>query len=206
MTYPVIIWDFDGTLADTLKIALRVFNELAEAHGFLPIKNTHAVRDMSLSQFLKIHRVRMHQVPGTFTALLGRLRHERQSIRLNEGIAETVHAIRTAGIRQVVVSSNDPITISDCLQRHGVSDCFESVHGTSRLFGKSGTIQQVTASHGLSAGQALYVGDEIRDIEAARAAGSASAAVTWGLNSEAALRTADPTHVIHAPAELCGLL
>ena len=52
----------------------------------------------------------------------------------------------------------------------------------------------------------LYVGDETRDVEAAMAAGVDAAAVTWGFQTEALLRSANPRFVLSAPRELVELV
>lgn len=206
MSKRLVIWDFDGTLADTLRIALHVFNDLAEDRGFLPIDDPDSVRDMSMSEFLAAHKVRMHQIPAAFAELLRRIHQRRRTIRMNDGIAAAVSKLHNSGIEQAVVSSNNAATISGCLKQAKIEQCFRSIHGTSRLFGKSKTLQRVAAKYGRTPQQVLYVGDEIRDIEAARAAGTACAAATWGLNSEAALRSAQPNYIVHSPSDVADLL
>jgi phosphoglycolate phosphatase-like HAD superfamily hydrolase len=48
----------------------------------------------------------------------------------------------------------------------------------------------------------LYVGDETRDIEAAKESGLRMAAVTWGYNSAVALSALNPEHLLQSPLEL----
>ena len=60
------------------------------------------------------------------------------------------------------------------------------------LFGKPAKFRRVLKRAGIAPDAALAVGDEVRDIEAARAAGIACAAVTWGYAAPAALRAHGP--------------
>jgi phosphoglycolate phosphatase len=70
------------------------------------------------------------------------------------------------------------------------------------LFGKTAKINAVIKRCGSTAALTTSIGDEVRDIEAARALGVNSLAVTWGYAAAAALEAAQPTRLVHAPAEL----
>ena len=58
MKYQLVLWDFDGTLADTLPLALSIYNRMAAERNFKPIDDPHAVRDMGMREFLKSHGAR----------------------------------------------------------------------------------------------------------------------------------------------------
>jgi N-acetyl-D-muramate 6-phosphate phosphatase len=62
------------------------------------------------------------------------------------------------------------------------------------------------SAHGLQASDCWYLGDDKRDIEAGRAAGMTTIAVTWGYEGEHELATWDADHVLHQPADLLALL
>ena len=57
----------------------------------------------------------------------------------------------------------------------------------------------------LKLSEMIYIGDETRDIQAAKKAGIRSAAVTWGYNSRKALEAQSPDYLIHSPQELFHL-
>ena len=58
---------------------------------------------------------------------------------------------------------------------------------SASLFGKRAKIRRVLRQAGVRPGEALYIGDEIRDLDAARASGMAFGAVSWGYALPAAL-------------------
>lgn len=206
MRYKLVIWDFDGTLAETLHVALEIYNRLATEKGYQQIDDPHAVRDMGMRKFLSTHGVPIYKVPTLFATFLKEIRKRSGDIGLNDGIADVVSGIATAGARQCVVSSNDTRTIRDCLRRHQLAQFFDDVCGTSRIFGKESRIRSMIKSSGIAASETLYVGDEIRDIEAANAAMVDVAAVGWGLNSRRALLKQNPTHFASEPSELIELI
>ncbi|MEQ9410385.1 MAG: HAD-IA family hydrolase [Fuerstiella sp.] len=206
MKYELVLWDFDGTLADTLKLALVVYNQLAAEKNFRPVTDPLAVRDMSMREFLQSHGIAAHRVPLAFSRFLKEVRRNSKSVRLFPGIVDVVRQLAGQGVRQGVVSSNNTSTIQECLQSSRIAEYFELVGGTSRIFGKESGIRSAMKRLGIAADSTLYVGDEIRDIEAARRAEVDIASVTWGLNSARALTNHHPTFCLTTPAELMAVV
>lgn len=58
----------------------------------------------------------------------------------------------------------------------------------------------------INPGEVAYIGDEARDIEAAKKAGILAVAVTWGFEGEIPLRNEDPDYLLHKPKELLTLV
>ena len=202
MKYKLLIWDFDGTLADTLRLALAVSNRLAHKYGFVSISDPQSVRDLNMRDFLKAHRVPATRVPFAFAAFLSELKSTSKSVLLNDGVGPVVRQLAQHGFQQAVGSSNDTDVIRNCLMSNYVLQHFDFVSGMSRIFGKERRIRTALRHFGHDASDALYVGDEIRDIEAARAVEMDIAAVTWGLNSIEALRAHQPQFLIEHPDKL----
>ena len=136
MKYRFVLWDFDGTLADTLTIALGIYNQMAAEHGFVPIEDPLAVRQLSMREFLKSHNVSAFRIPMAFRHVLKELRRRAADIKLNDGIESALTEISEHGIAQGVVSSNQTETICECLNTNSVQQFFTHVSGTSRIFGK----------------------------------------------------------------------
>lgn len=206
MNYKLLLWDFDGTLADTLSIALGIYNRMAAKRSFHPITDPDAVRGMGMREFLKTHNVAARHVPFAFHTFLRELRRLAPEIRLNAGIADAVRTVASRGVDQGVVSSNDTRTIEACLDANDIAAAFSYVSGTSRIFGKERRIKKAITQCGADPADVLYIGDEVRDIEAAKAAGLDIASVTWGLNSEELLRSEQPTFVVDHPGEILDIL
>ena len=53
MPYKYLVWDFDGTLADTLPVALEIYNTLAPRHGFETIEDVESMRSLDTRAFLR---------------------------------------------------------------------------------------------------------------------------------------------------------
>lgn len=206
MKYKLVLWDFDGTLADTLTIALGIYNRMALKKRFKPITDPESVREMNMREFLKSHNVPAYRVPLAFNTFLKELRRLAPEICLNSGISGVLQSISDLGIRQGVVSSNATETICQCLEANLAKQHFAFISGTSKIFGKERRLKKAIKESGCGVHEVLYVGDEIRDIEASRAADMDIAAAGWGLNSATALATHSPTHLISHPDELLEIL
>lgn len=206
MKYKLLLWDFDGTLADTLTLALGIYNRMAAKRDFLPIDDPEAVRHMGMREFLKAHKIPAHYIPLAFSQFLGQLRRLATDIRLNDGVKDTVSTLLELQVEQGVVSSNDTSIIQTCLEANQIAHAFRYISGTSRIFGKERRIRKAIRQCEHIAQEVLYIGDEVRDIEAARAAGLDIASVTWGLNNKDALQSCGPTYLIDHPDEITAIL
>jgi phosphoglycolate phosphatase len=204
--YRVLLWDFDGTLADTLGDLLRIYNGLAAQHGCLPITDPEIVRRASPLALLRRHGVSLVRLPFLLRAILAAQRERMAHIRMFPGLLELLPALRRRGYRLGIVSSNEEQNIRACLRANQVEDLFECVVGCSRLFSKGRTLRKVRRSQATAPEHVLYIGDEVRDIEAARQAGVAVTSVTWGFHAADVLARHQPDHLIHEPGQLLDLL
>lgn len=206
MNYRLLIWDFDGTLVDSLEVALEVYRKLQVSHDLPPINDPEAVRDLSLTQFLSQFQIPVRRVPLLFTAFLREFRARIDSVRIHAGIRDLLEGLHSKGVRHAVISSNSRANIQQCLQTHQLEGLFDFVIGTSRVHGKQRRISKALKAVGQSAKNVLYIGDEVRDVEACKAIPVDVAAVEWGLNSAKALRSAKPTFQLSEPERLWEII
>jgi phosphoglycolate phosphatase len=202
----VILWDFDGTLADSLALGLRIYNEIADRRGLVRVDDPQAARGLTTRQFLRKHKIRLWKLPAITRDFLNAQRREIAGVALYKGIGDVLGEVRRRGLQNAVVSSNSPENIRACLHANRAADQFSHLVGASKLFGKDRALRRFLKRNGLRREQVLYVGDEIRDIQAARKARVAVAAVTWGLQPREALARFRPTYLLDRPDEILDLL
>jgi phosphoglycolate phosphatase len=206
MRYRLIVWDFDGTLADTMALALATYNELAARHGFLRVDDPAAIRGLSTRAFLRKFRISLFRLPRLVREYHAVTKSRMDTIRLFDGLPDILARLKAAGVRQGVLSSNSATNIGTCLRANRVEDVFDFVVGNPRLFGKSRTIRRLLSTHRVEPAQFLYIGDEVRDIEAAKKAGVDVAAVTWGFHAIEQLTREAPTYLWSSPGEIVPTL
>ena len=90
-----------------------------------------------------------------------------------------------------IVTTNSGKNVARFLQNHGLN-AFDFTYADARLLGKSRLLGKVIRKERLSKADTLYIGDEIRDITAARKAGIGVIAVSWGYNTSQSLAEARP--------------
>jgi phosphoglycolate phosphatase len=121
------------------------------------------------------------------------------------GIDEVIKYLKERGLTIGILSSSDSKIIKKFIRKNNL-DVFDFIRSKRNLFGKAPEIKKILKMYNLSPGQAFYVGDEVRDIEAAKVAGVFSVAVNWGFNSKKALQKADPDYFIDAVSDLKKIL
>jgi phosphoglycolate phosphatase len=202
MRYPLILWDFDGTLADSFGCALRIYNELAEKHGFRRIDDPEEVRGLSIVAFLRRHNIPIRKVPALVRAVLSAQTGEMAGIRLFPGVGAVLRRLHDAGGRLGILSSNRADNIRACLHANDADRWFDDIHGYQRLLGKARGLRRAVRVAGLTVRDVVYVGDEARDIEAARQAGVRIIAVSWGYQARPVLAAHEPDHLVDLPEQL----
>ncbi len=203
----LVIFDFDGTLADTKHIAYHVYLALAEKHGISPMSAEALDRlgGLSIRRRLKEHGIPMWKLPGLVRSSVPLYRREMAGARLFEGIKPMLERLSGDDLVLAVVSSNNVENIERILASNEV-DCFAHLVGKASLFGKHRKIRRLLKRLNVSPKDAIYVGDELRDVEAAKKARISSVAVTWGFDHTDLLEKAAPDHLAHSPETLVEVL
>lgn len=185
-----IIFDLDGTIADSESVFFDIVNALAPRFGYSPIipDESGELKKLHLRDFL-LHRLGWRIILLPFILRAGRARYHAlaNKVPVFPGIAEVFQALRERGMQIGMVSSSEERTIRTILEANGLVVDFIT---HSNLFGKARALKKALHEHALVPADTLYVGDEVRDVEACQEAGIRIVAVTWGLNSKAALEQA----------------
>jgi phosphoglycolate phosphatase-like HAD superfamily hydrolase len=202
----MLLFDFDGTIADTRTIALEILNQMSREFGFreLPEADLEKARKLSTREFIRHLGISTWRVPSIARRGL-QLLHERiDQVHPIPGIPEVLGTLHGRGERLAILTSNSQANVQAFLTRHDLPH-FEFISCSSKLFGKGREIRSILRRTRLDPHEILYIGDETRDIDAARETGLRVAAVTWGYNSAEALGALDPDHIVSSPSELLGL-
>ena len=80
------------------------------------------------------------------------------------------------------------------------------MHSTTTIWSKHHSLAKLIKSRGFLRENVLYIGDETRDISAARKCGIRSVAVSWGYNSRKALSADSPDYLVETPEKFLELL
>lgn len=202
-----LLFDFDGTLADTLAVSLLAYNQLAPAHGMRPLRNEDLprVRQMGTSEFIKFSGVSRMRIPRILAEGKTLVSGFMENVQPIDGIAQVLPRLRERFEVMGIITSNSKDNVRTFLRAHNMEH-FEFISSVPKLSGKAKHIRAAMKLFTLMEGQVAYFGDETRDIKAARKAKVFAGAVTWGFNSRSALSAREPDMVVESPAELLGLI
>jgi phosphoglycolate phosphatase len=196
LKYRLAIFDSDGTLADTLPWMRSIFNELAEVHGFKRVEphEYERFRDLHGHALLRELGLPLWKLPRVASSLRRRMAAYTGEFSLFPGISDVLHRLAAGGIQLAIVSSNSRENVERVLGAVNVRLVAHFACGVS-MFGKAAKLRQAVRRCAVQPLEAIYIGDEIRDAEAAAKAGIAFGAATWGQHGAEVLRTHKPAQI-----------
>lgn len=205
MTHRLIIFDFDGTLVDSGPWMARALNGVAARFGFRQVSEAEIenLRGRDSRAVIRELGVPLWRLPA-IARHMRRLVEESDHVPLLfPGVAPMLRTV-AAGRTLAVVSSNTERAIRRALGPE-LADLFDVYACEASMFGKRAKFRRVLKLTGIPASSALAIGDETRDIEAARAAGLACGGVTWGYATPALMRAQSPDFLFDAPEQIAVL-
>ncbi len=202
-----LLFDFDGTLADSLSAIVTITNRLAPEFGFrpTPLDEVESLKGLTARQLIRHSGLPILKIPALLRRVRDELRQQSTAIAPCQGMPEVIRTLHAQNHALAVITSNTPEVVQVFLAAHQLTDCFLSVDGGSTLFRKGKLITRCLKQHQVSANDAVYVGDEVRDVDAARFAGVRAVSVTWGFNSRSALAAMSPDWLIDEPDRLLAI-
>jgi phosphoglycolate phosphatase len=202
-TYDLAIFDFDGTLADSGGVVLTLVNPMAERFGFRTVTEDEiaVLRGRPNREVIRYLGIPFWKLPLIAREGRKQIGAQVSLIPLFPGVADMLWTLSAAGLRLAVVSSNSETTIRRVLgdELAGLIEfygCGTSFFGKTRKFRKVARLARVAPS------RVIAIGDETRDIEAAKAAGMASGAVSWGYATPQILSRCAPTTMYQTRDEI----
>lgn len=201
-----VIFDFDGTLADTLHIAIDVFRRITPEDDVEDDKKIEELRGLPALEVIKHLGIPWWRVPRLL--ILGR---KEMTAHIGEagtfpGMVEVLRKLHDAKHRLFILSSNSTRNIEIFLRKHKLKPYFDNYWGDQGIFTKSSAIKKILRKEKLDPADCYYIGDEVRDIDAARKAGIRHISVTWGYNNRKALESAKADVLVDQPADLLKMI
>ncbi len=198
-----VIFDFDGTLANSVDLMFRLYNDHTEQFGYLPMKREEfpEIRRMGYAKAMRTKKVKVRMLPRIIMTLGKEMRASMDEVKPYEGIVDMLYGLQKYGFSIGILTSNQAGLVDDFLKAHKFPE-FDFVVSEKTLFGKDKALRRIFKRFGLDRDQAVYVGDEPRDVSASRKARIRSIAVTWGLGGHEAFEKVKPDILVSTPEEL----
>jgi phosphoglycolate phosphatase len=199
----LVIFDFDGTLSDSGDWFISVVDDLARIFRFRTVKpeDVDMLRHRSsreVIEYLGISRWKLPFIAWYVRRLVGR---NVGQIELFPGTPNLLEKLKDMGVRLALVTSNSEDNARRILGPKNAA-LIEYFAGGSSLFGKAPKFRKTLKRLGLTANEVLAIGDETRDIDAAREVGMRAGSVLWGYNAEDMLAALKPDALFREPQDI----
>ena len=197
-----ILFDFDGTIADTISAGLEIINSHAEKYGYKRLDGdvkTH----FSALQLVKMAEVKLWKLPYLIYQLKKKLSEKSDELKVLPEAPELIKKLNDAGYELGILTSNSFKTVKAFLNKYQLDSYFTFLRTDVSIFGKKKALAKAKKAINK---KIVYIGDELRDIEACRKNNIPIVSIPWGLNSYQALEEHNPGLVANSADEAFNLL
>lgn len=200
------IFDFDGTIADTLQLTRNIFNELSTVYTYAPVKdeNIEKLKNEGARSFLLSLNIK----PELILEVIEKVKQKESALIVNENIfnniSEVLRILKNRGVTLGILTNNLVANVESLLDKNNLN-IFDFIISQSDFFAKDVLLTKILKDRSLQANETVYIGDEDRDVISTKKAGIESVAVTWGFNSEKLLKSIRPDYIVNAPQDLLKL-
>ncbi len=199
-----LIFDFDGTIADSMWVIISIYEQML--HAKVTPEQVDHIRGLTAAQAIKELKVPLWKAPRLLTQGKKIMTSRLSEIKPCHGVPELLQQLHSKGYELRIMSSNSTQNVRTFLDQHNLKQYFTSVEGGVGLFVKAPALRKIIKQNHLPKNEVLYVGDEARDIEGAKKAHVPIISVGWGYNSPDLLRSLQPDYFVEDPAEIVNVV
>jgi phosphoglycolate phosphatase len=207
MIRPFVIFDFDGTVADSFAESLLAYNHVAPRLRLRTVKESEIpdLRRLGAGHLMQALGIPMWKLPRLMIAARADLHDHFHSVGPVRGIAEAIRDLHRADCHLAIVTSNSEQNVRNFLDRHGIEG-FDTVVAGASIFGKATRLRRLIKTARTDRAASVYIGDTVPDIRAAREAGTLAVAVAWGFSDPAPLAAEAPDALVDRASDLASTI
>jgi phosphoglycolate phosphatase len=204
----IILFDFDGVLADTIGDILEFAREACAQMGFErnpKPADLDALENMSFVDFGRRLDVPPEFIDEFVDRCLQMFNQKPHPPKIFEGMGRVVAEAAEHNTLAIITGNTTP-TVEAFLEEYGLREHITTVIGVEQKVSRSEKIKTALMELGRTEESVYLIGDSRSDIRAARETGVKNIAVGWGHQSPSRLMTANPDYLVNSPQELSELL
>jgi len=198
-----LIFDFDGTICDSLETVVEIVNNQLPKYGKIPA-TSELVRKLGIKKLILESKIPKTQIPKFIKNSRQKMFEVISSLEIFPeltGVIIELSKLHTLGI----LTTNSEENARKFLSAHKLLKYFDFVYSELSVFGKHHKLKKILSKYSFATKETYYVGDETRDIEATKKIDIKSVAVTWGYESKSILAKLNPDYLISQPKELLNI-
>jgi phosphoglycolate phosphatase len=204
----LIIFDYDGVLADTLDDLIQFGQEACNqlgVHHVVTKDDLSNLEVMSFATFGRACEVPEHLIDEFVKINLNLFAEKETPPAIFAGLDEVIRHF-SANHKIAVVTTNTSQNVHAFLVKHGLDGCIDSVYGVDSPGSKAQKISMARSRLLEKEEEVFMIGDALSDVRAAKEAGVSSIAVTWGHQSLEALLRGEPDYVVRSTNSLIEVI
>ncbi|MDA3856089.1 MAG: HAD-IA family hydrolase [Candidatus Woesearchaeota archaeon] len=202
-----LIFDVDGTILNSLDLLIDCLYLNANKSGIEVSKKGlyNLIENKSLHDIIKEFKLNKLQILYIVWKIKRDFNKRDSEVKPFERIKTLFEHLKSKNHKLYILTSNNKEFVEKIFKKEKL-DFFDKQYYKSSLFGKAKHIQKIIDENNLNKEEVYYVGDEIRDIEASKAAGVKCISVSWGYNSKKLLEKFNPDYLVENIQEFKELL
>ncbi len=201
-----IIFDFDGTIADSFSLVLEIAHDLTKHPRLLDKKEIHRLKDLQLIDVAKELNIPKYKWP--YLVFKGRklMLKRIDEIKPFNGIQDLFQEIKNKDYQIYIMSSNSEKNIDMFLRKYNLKKYINKTYGSVGILNKARNLNKIISRNNLDRSKVYYIGDEPRDIEASKKVNIRIISVSWGFNSKEMLKAHSPDYIVNKPQEILTII
>ena len=202
-----VIFDFDGTVADTLDCIVNIVNKNSDNFGYKKVtkEDIPYLQGKRPREILSHLGISIFKLPSWTRKIHSDINKEIMNLKPTVNILPILSKLKEEEFQIGILTSNTQDNVRIFLEKNNI-EFFDFIYTGKSVFGKSHTINKILKEKKIEKIEVFYVCDEVRDIEAAKRSKIKTIAVSWGYNSKEALQNENPDFLIDTPYELERIL
>ncbi len=204
----VVLFDFDGTLVDTLEVAVNEYNKIAPWFFCKRVdigkkeEYFRKYQGKSSIYILKEFGISMWKLPVLLVVLRRMVRKKILGLNLVRGMEDVLESLKKEDICIGILTSNSVENVRAFLDKNDLNKYFDFVRSEKKLFNKHNALNRVIDDYNLDKKNLVYIGDETRDIDAGKKSGIKTVAVSWGYMPDFVLAGKNPDCLAKSPEDV----
>lgn len=200
-----LVFDFDGTIVDNFGLVSQLVHQFLDKEGVAMTKSDEEFRQLGVRAAMKELKISKVTLLRMVLTIKNQIHQRLLECPPHEGIKKVLPMLHHSA-RLFILSTNKRSNIEEYLKKYGMVGYFEEIVEDHSYFNKASGLKKIQQDHHIEPQATYYVGDESRDVGAARKARCRSVAALWGYEGEKPLRAARPDFIVRHPRELLKLI
>lgn len=202
-----VIFDFDGTIADSMELSLKIYNDLEEKYHYkkLTLDELRILSSLPIKKRAKNVGLPLYKLPQISLDCLVKYKKLINTLKPFDGIRDVIMGLKNQGLSLSIISSNSVENIEAFLKKNQL-EFFDKIISAKNLFGKDKSIKRYLRNLNLEPDKIIYIGDELRDIHACEKLDVRMISVTWGFDSLELLKSGNPDYIASKPKDIVEII